>query len=144
MTEVSDIRVDEMMEVLGGSTMAYAENVLSELEHRGYAVRRQTSTLPQMMRTAALVLEEARAYFHNLPENENSGWIARNWTAEDLLKYAHVWEIREGVRKQRERDHEQLRATLSDGMREYGMSAGAIASELIEQGWTRVDKDGQE
>lgn len=62
---------------------ASADDVIGEFEKL---------PLPMKMRAAARVLESARDYYHDRPENASSPWLATLWTASDLRRCAAEWD----------------------------------------------------
>jgi hypothetical protein len=92
----------------------------------------ELSTLPQRMREAADVIDEAAAEFHGRPENMNSGWLAHNWTAKDLRTYADDWEAAD--RQAEALTDELARDLYGAGWRKVCRSD---VRQLIESGWTK-------
>lgn len=95
------------------------------------------STLPQRMRYASTVIEEAAREYHR--RDPQGGWLARNWRSTDLVSYADLWERVDREADLRKLDElggiiaEHFRAL---GVSGYNVAARGAARKAIDAGWT--------
>jgi hypothetical protein len=102
------------------------------------------STLAQRMRYAAQVLDEARAEFHNRPENDNSNWLAIAWNKGDLCSFASQWEAADRELIERGETIDELATVLMPIFDSWtGNMCGRMCREaarlVVESGWRKGD-----